>query len=418
MNRQRNFAILWLGTAILVITAVVVITWQNYRYAQANKGGNDFLIQWMGARTFLIEGTSPYSDEAAARAQNFLYGREAQPGEQPLRYVYPLYAMAIYFPFALIPNYSLARALFMTVLELSLIFTIIFSIRLVRWRPGIAELAVFTLFGLFWFHAVRPLLDGNVAIIIALLITSALLALKNGGDGLAGLLLAFATIKPNLVVVFIAFILLWALINGRMQLVGWFFATLFLLVAVGLLLLPDWILQNLRELINYSSYSPPGTIGAILSAAFPAMADRIARIVYGVLAGMIIAEWWWARKAEFRGFLWAALFTLLVSQWVGITTAPQNFIVLLPALALVFSTWEGRWRRGGHVLSITSMILLFAGIWVLYLLTLDPQAPLVVNPLLFLPLPGFLIITMYWVRWWAIRPPSVWFDLLDHQETI
>lgn len=412
MNRRRNLAILWVFTVIAVFAAVGVLTWQNLRYTRANPGGNEFLVQWMGTRNFLTSGTSPYSDETALKVQELAYGRAAGKGEPQLRNVYPFYSMAIFFPFALIPKFEVARAVFMTILELALVLTIIFSIRLARWRPHILQLLLFVLFSLFWFHSIRPLLDGSVSILVALFVTAGFLALKNGGDGFAGLLFALATIKPNVVVLLVLFVLIWAAANSRWQLVGWLVGTIFLLSAASALLLPDWIIQNLREVIQFPSANPPGTLGGVLAVHFPAMAARIARLVYAVLIGMIVVEWWWSRHADFRGFLWAALFTLVLSQWVGIPTSPQNFIVLLPALALVFSTWEERWRRAGQILTVISILLLFGGIWGLHLATTSKGLLSLPDPLLFLPLPAFLIITLYWVRWWAIRPPNVWIDNL------
>ena len=49
-------------------------------------------------------------------------------------------------------------------------------------------------------------------------------------------------------------------------------------------------------------------------------------------------------KSAFHGFLWAACFTLTASQWL--VSDPVNFVVIFPALVLVFSPVE-RWRGGG-----------------------------------------------------------------------
>ena len=68
-------------------------------------------------------------------------------------------------------------------------------------------------------------------------------------------------------------------------------------------------------------------------------------------------------------------------------------------------------------LSVASMLVLFFGIWALFINTLvtvngQPQQ----SPALFLPLPAYLLVTLYWVRWWAIRPPGVWFDMIYSRE--
>jgi len=415
LRNRRNDAFLWILLLVVVVAGIGLLGWQNYEYAKANTGGNDFLMYWMSTRAFLMDGTNPYSDAVTTRAQEFAYGGPPQPGQPSLRMVYPLYSMAIILPFALIPDFNMARAVFSTVLEISLLLIAFFAVRLARWHISPLELILYLALILFGFHSIQPLLDGNMSILVALFVVSALLALKNGGDALAGILLAFSTIKPNVVVLLVAYLLIWSLLSGRRSLAGYFAGAVFILSLSGMLLMPDWIWQNLIAVVQFPTNQPPATVGAVLRQTFPAMGDRIARLMYGIIIGMLVTEWWLNRRAEFRGALWTSLFTLTLSAWVGIPTAPQNFVVLLPATALVYATWEERWRRAGHGLTIFTILVLGVGIWWLHLSTTSFGPTTILNPLLFLPLPGFLIITLYWVRWWAISPPSVWYDLLSNQ---
>jgi hypothetical protein len=32
---------------------------------------------------------------------------------------------------------------------------------------------------------------------------------------------------------------------------------------------------------------------------------------------------------------------------------------------------------------------------------------------MFFPLPAFLLVILYWVRWWVVQPTSVWYDNLS-----
>lgn len=396
-----------------LIAGIGLLGWQNYEYARNHRGGNDFLVYWESTRMFLMDGTNPYGEEVTARTQLQAYGGPAQAGQPTLRMVYPLYSIALFFPFALIPEFALARAIYTTLLEISLLVMLFFSIRLVRWRISPVELILYLALGLFGFHSIQPLLDGNVSILVAMLIAAALLALKNGGDALAGILLALTTVKPNVVILLLAYLFIWSIASGRRTLATYLSASVFILSLAAMLLMPDWIWQNLIAVVQFPLNDPPATLGAVITNTFPAMGVRISRIMYGVLIGMLVTEWWLNRQAEFRGMLWTALFTLTLSQWIGVPTTPQNFVVLLPATALVFATWEERWRRFGHALTVISVLGLGVGIWALHLSTVSFGPSTTLNPLLYLPLPGFLIITLYWVRWWAIQPPTVWFDFIS-----
>jgi hypothetical protein len=94
------------------------LTWINYRYSVQNPGGSDFLPRWVGTRQFLMKAQSPYSDETTQEIQQRFYGRPARSDEDQVLFVYPFYSIFLFGPFALIDDYNLARAIWMTVLRL------------------------------------------------------------------------------------------------------------------------------------------------------------------------------------------------------------------------------------------------------------------------------------------------------------
>ncbi|MEA4909855.1 MAG: glycosyltransferase family 87 protein [Anaerolineaceae bacterium] len=417
MKRSRNLTRLWIGLIVVVILGLSALTYANYRFVQQNPGGNDFLVHWMGTRVYVTEGISPYSDQAAERIQTYAYGRPAQAGEHELRFAYPLYSIVLFLPFALIPDFAMARAIWMTVLEAGLVAISLLSVRVVDWRPGVKTMAAFLLFSLLWYHGVRPLINGNAVILVALCIVGGLLAMRAKADELAGVLFAFATIKPHVALLFILFVAIWSLAHHRPRVVGWLAATVFLLGLSAVLLMPDWILQNIGEILRYPAYNPPGTLRTALIALLPGIGNRLGLAITGVLAVVLIFEWWLStRTEEYRHFLWTACLTLVVAQWIGIQTDPGNFIVTMPAIVLIFTMWEERWHRGGRIVSLSSMLLLLVTIWGIFLLTVQYGDQPVQSPVMFLPLPAFLLFGLYWVRWWAIRPPNVWFDSIYVQE--
>ncbi len=398
MSRNSSYAIILL--LVLGVGLFGLLVWGNYRYTTQNPGGNDFLVHWMGTKSFFEDGLSPYSDEVALRIQNMVYGRQAQPGEHELRVAYPLYSIFVFLPFALISDYNLARAVWMAVLESGLILMALLSMRLVRWQPKPMILALFLLFSVFWYHALRPVILGI------------LLAIRAGNDELAGILLAFITIKPQVVLLFIVFVCIWAASQGRWKIIIWFLIGIGFLIGIASILIPDWILQNLREILRYPAYNPPGTLPAALEAIIPQGGGRLGRVVSGIMIVILLVEWFINRKSEFRAFIWTICLTLTASFWVGLQTDPGNFIVAYPALVLTFAVWVERWQNRGVILSVLAMFLLFIGIWEIFLTTVEMDYQPIQSPVMFLPLPLFLLIVLYWNRWWAVRPPRVWFETL------
>jgi hypothetical protein len=412
LKRYQNQSVLFLLIVIAALGLLGALTWANHRFAVENPGGINFLVQWAGTRSLIFEGLSPYSDEVVQQIQTLAYGRPARPGEPELRAVYPLYSVIVFLPYALFSDFTLARAVWMTVLEASLFLLLILSLRLVRWRVGLVMMFVLLLFTVFWYHGVNPLVNGNAAILVALGLVGGFLALRAGADELAGVLFAFTTIKPQVVVLLLAFLVIWAIGQGRWRVVTWLFVTVFLLSASAALFIPDWILTNLQEVMRFPSYSPPGTPRAAFIHWWPAWGGRLGWALTGVMILLLLVEWWNNRRADFRGFLWTACLTLTISQWIGIQTHPGNFIVLFPAVILVFSQLDDRWRTGGRIFTILSLLLLFFGTWLLFLNTLQAGAQPQESPLMFFPLPAFLLVTLYWVRWWMVQPPAVWYDYL------
>jgi hypothetical protein len=176
------------------------------------------------------------------------------------------------------------------------------------------------------------------------------------------------------------------------------------LSATFTLFIPDWPIQNFREILRYSSYNPPGTPAAIFATWLPATGNRIGWGLSLVVATILIIEWIFTFRKEFRKFLWTACLTLVASQWIGIQTDPGNFIIMFVALGLVFANWEERWGITGRVLTFISMCLLFSIPWLVFINTLTLTDQPHQNPIMFFPLPFLLFIGLYWIRWWVIRP--------------
>lgn len=396
--------------ALVVIAVIGLLYWANYTYSVANPGGSDFLPRWVGIRNFLMDGTSPYSEETTAEIQRLFYGRPARPGEDQVLFVYPFYSIFIFAPFALIPDFNTARAVWMTVLEICLILTAAAGLVLSRWRIPPFMLALLMLFASLWYYGIRALMNANVSVLIALFVVLALLAVRWEHDALAGFLFALSTIKPQMTMILILFVLIWSYSNRRMILFWSTVGTVLLLTAITALFIPNWIWQNLVQLVAYPEYTLPTTPGEIFTVWMPGVGSRLGWSLTVIVVATLIWEWAQAWGKETRWFFWTAYLTLVLSQLIGIPTATENYILLFPALVIVFTAWDEQWGALGRSLIIISMLGLFFGVWWLFLATLEVGDQPIQSPVMFFPLPVFLVIGLYWVRWWMLRPEQ---PLLD-----
>ncbi|HLA87160.1 MAG TPA: glycosyltransferase 87 family protein [Anaerolineales bacterium] len=379
---------------ILAVLTIIALTWGNYFFSVQNPGGTDFLVHWVGARSLLM-GETPYSNNVAINIQTMIYGRPALPGEHEFYVVYPLYSSLFFIPFALIDDYQIARAIWMTVLELGLILLTSKSLEIVAWKLKPLSLAFFMIFSLFWYHGIRQIVNGNIVVWVAVFLTFGVGFLKNRKDALAGILFAMSTIKPHLVLLPLACIFLWLLSLRRWQAIWFFLGAVPAFVIAGMLIVPDWPLQNLREVFRYTSYNPPATPGSALAALLPIPLIHL-DLVFGTgVVLLLIHEWRKMWGKAYESFLRVIGITLVLSQWSGITTDPGNFILLFLPLVIVLSILQvhiGDWSV------LAFMLLLFFGLWGIFLWTVDLTGLQVQSPIMFFPLPLFLLMGFYCVN--------------------
>lgn len=400
----QKYRTLLVAGAVFVLC--LLLTLVNYQFAKANPGGGDFLTNWTATRNFITEGQNPYSLETSQIIQSALSGQGIKNGLLP-KFTLPLYGMLVYGPFALINNYVLARALWMTVLEVCLFAILFLSMQLTYWKINPLLLTALFLFGVFGFHGIMPLMDGNLVIVVTLLALGILIAIHNKQDEAAGLLIAFTTILPVPVGLFLIFTLIWVIGNRRNKILAWFSATLFLLIGFSFALIPSWIVQFLTNIIGSYRELDPGSPGGVLISRWGAVGSRLSIGISIVIGLIIIFEWWQAVTGGQKRFIWTALLTMALGTWSGIKTSPLNYVILYPALIMGLELLFERWKSRATGLILAILSVLFIGNWVIFLLTMSANFQTGVSSFLFLPLPITTIILLYWSKWWIEKSNSV-----------
>jgi len=392
--RSTGITQLWQAFVLIFILAVVLVglTFVNYRFANQNPGGNDFVPRWLNTRQWLTAGINPYSEEAALAVQQLIYGHPAEAGQDRALFAYPIYATIVFTPYALVSgDYTLARALWMTTLQLVLIGLTFVSLKLAEWRISAWATAGLVLFTLLWYHSVRPLINGNVSILIALFIAAGLLAVRSKRDILAGLLFTLSTIKPQVVVLLIPLVLLWSVSNKRWRLIASFLGFMGLLLLVGTALEPDWLWQNIQQVLDYPSYTLPGNPAAIFESWWPEVGRSIGWVLGVGLAGILIWRWRDTWRKDFEFLLITAYLTLAVTNLIGFTTAASNFIALYPGLILLLAYLDRRYNRAGQWLAAALAVGLLLGLWILFGATVAGREQ---SHVMFFPLPVLVMVSM------------------------
>jgi hypothetical protein len=397
----RMFLAIIFGGALLAALLIV-----NLRFTRTSPGGNDFLPRWLGTRLYLTQNQNPYSLETTAAIQQAMYGRPAKEGEDQALFAYPFYSMLFFGPFSLIDNYAVARAAWITFQELALVATAFAAIALSSWKPGRWPLAAFLFFALAWFHGAKPLVDGNASILVAMLAAFGLLALLRGQDGLAGLLFALASIKPQMVILLVPLVLIWVLSKRRKAVIWAFLISMALLIGASFALQPSWLAENLGQALLYQGYSPPGTLAGILAQSFGDAGRAAGWGINLLFALLLLSEWWNALGKDFDWFVWTACLTLVMGPLVGLPSTTSNYAIFLLVLPWLFARWQRRVGAAGGRMVWFDLGLLFVGLWTLFLFTLHPNQQFGESLLLFFPAPLFLLLNLYWLRWWVQKPQT------------
>ncbi|HEY3473285.1 MAG TPA: glycosyltransferase 87 family protein [Anaerolineales bacterium] len=405
----------------------------NVSLAQRLPGGEWLFLRWSGARAFLAETISaddglkggrsmpdaqltainrfvgPYSREIAQRTQDIVYGRIAFSSEYNYVLNDPFFIVLLYTPLALVRDFVLARGIWMLLSELALIGSVLLALNLSEWQPPPWLYTTLFGFGLFQYFSLNALVTGSPAIMLIFLYLWILLALRSYADELAGVLLSLVAYQWEVGGLFFVFILFFVLTNRRWRVLAGLVMALFVLLAISFLTNSGWGLPYIRAVLSTWYRAAGLTLSYILTTWFPNIQFPLAPVISLALAIILFIEWAETVHAHFRRVVWTAALSLAATPLIGFPIFPSNHVVLiLPFILILALVWE-RWQRYRVVRILLLLIPVLAIPFALYIRAVSVYDPLVLNLISILP-PVAAIVGLYWMRWWAVRSPRIWFD--------
>ncbi|MEZ4643769.1 MAG: glycosyltransferase family 87 protein [Chloroflexota bacterium] len=362
-------------------------------------GANDFLPRWVGAKLFWQEGVDPYSQVATETIQGEMYGRLATPDEDQALFVYPFYTIFLLLPLTWLPlAYSWIQAIWLVILQFSLIGGVLLLLRLVEWPPlPVWLLAIILLWSVIFYNNTRTIILGQFAGLIFLGLVASLLALKQGHDVWAGILLSLTTIKPQMSFLLIPALLLWGVMQRRWRFVAGFGGAMGVLLSASFLLLPGWLAGFWTQMTAYPGYTFTGSpIWVLTGYYFPQLGKPVETGLIVILVGYMLAMWWRLRRvtAVTPEFLLIIGLTLVVTNTIVVRTATTNYIIMYVPLFLGLQVMAERWPRG-NVWAALFFLLSTIGMWTLFLATIKGDLE---HPIMYLPLPIGLLLLLTWGR--------------------
>jgi hypothetical protein len=395
------------GFALVALLAVLAFA--NTSLARILPDGGEFYLLRMGGRAFLFERIEPYSASVPAAVQEQVYGRTARSGEELYILDLPFHLMPVFFPLALFPDEMTARAFWMALAELALLAFFLLVFCLLERQPPRFFTGFVLLFCFSSYYAWQAFLEGSPAILLGLAYVGILLALRAQWDELAGALLALTAFQWEMGGPFLLFILLSVFWAKRWRVLSGAGMLLFVLLLASFLLYPGWLLPFLRAAWNNLRADFGFSTRAIFGHLWPGLGNTLGWTLTGVLVIALGYEWGRSRGANFQRFTWTAGLTLAATPLLGLRSELDNLVALLFPAILFLVTVRERWEQTGNGLAASLLVVMTGLPWLLYLGIL-PAFRLSTSEILYLFLPLFTLLGLYWMRWWMIRPPRTWMD--------
>jgi hypothetical protein len=360
-----GLALLSLCTMLFYVQGVLIPYQEKDAARQDRPRGNlsDLYPRWLGARELLLNRRDPYGPEMTREIQVGYYGRPLEAGrpgdpKDQAAFAYPVYVVFVLAPAVTLP-YSVVQPAFTALLLLLTVASVPLWLIFLRWRPPNSTIVAVVLLTVGCFPVVQGLKLQQLSLLVAGLIALSAALLSRGHLFWAGVIMAFASIKPQITAPIAGWVLVWALFGwrDRRRYVWGFAFTLVAFFAGSEWLLPGWLARFLDAIVAYRSYT--GTLSMLDVMITPTWA----KLVEGGLVIVVIFLCWRFRKTSQSQpeFAWITSLVLTVTVVIVPMIAPYNMVLLLPTILLLLQQGAQLWNKSllSRAMVIASCLVIF-----------------------------------------------------------
>jgi len=308
--------------------------------------GGDYYTFWQAGRAVFIREVSPYDPSTTQIIQQGIYGDLARPDEDQLAFVYPPFSLLLVLPVVGL-SYAWAQAYWMA---FNLVLVFIAALILFK-KPPLWWLASLVLF----YPVIRSVILGSFSLIIG---AGCMLAygLLNGEESpapwkqyLAGILLAWCAMKPQLSWLIIIFLILQSLHRREWSVLAGLAGGGLILAVISWILVPTWVSDWINAIFTYVGYVPNQPIFIswinILGISWAFLGVKLA-ITLIVVSGtfLLLLSWWKGRLPDFLALGWLILVNQLVNPNPNSMLSDQ-IVFLIPLIIWMRRLNTNAWGR-------------------------------------------------------------------------
>ena len=367
---------------------------------------SDLYPRWLGTRELLLRHRNPYSREVTLAIQEGYYGRRLDPSrpndpQDQQAFAYPVYVVFLLAPLIGVP-FPVLQIVFYWLLAALTALSVWLWLRALRWRISLLALAIVIVLALGSFPAVQGIKLQQLSLLVAALLAASAACVARGSLLCAGALLAVATIKPQLALPLVVWLLLWAASDwrARRQLVVGFALVMVVLLGGAEIVLPGWRRLFIAAIRDYHRYTHNQSI---LEQFVPAAWAARTLAAAAALACAIFA---WESRCDSAGeerFSRATAAVMALTVLIVPMYAPYNQLLLLPAILALVSDWRDLLARApAHRIVAFAAMLALVWPWI---------ASLGLSAAYFLRSPEWAMSRWQWPLWTTFYLPVLVFAL-------
>jgi hypothetical protein len=374
---------------LLFILLLGMLTFALHSLTQNNNLGSDYYIYYVAGRALFIDHQNPYSDQVAQQVQMAVYKHLAGPIEDQLGFAYPPYAMLPALPTFWL-SFDWAQAFWISLNLLALMSLIYLAF------PEAPKWAAVSVLFIYPFSFALILGNFNVLVTAFLILAYGAMVIKNRPlsrplqAGL-GVLLAWSTVKPQFMWLFLVFYLIVAWRKRLWVLLGSFAATSILLLGFSFAVMPAWPLAWYDRLVKYTGYNETWLIltfflKEIMSLQLATIITTLAGVVCAALTAWLFYRWWNGKVTDLFIMAWCG-FLIFLFHPRG--KAYEHIPFLLPVLLWVLQGKKlPRPAWAIWVFWFGSLVMS----WLIFILSRQPGASPVISETPF-------VLFMAWMAW-------------------
>ncbi|HYM77285.1 MAG TPA: glycosyltransferase family 87 protein [Candidatus Dormibacteraeota bacterium] len=324
---------------------------------------SDLYPRWLGARELLLHRRDPYSADLTREIQTGYYGRPLDPTrpddpKDQQAFAYPVYVVFVLAPTVEMP-FPVVQRIFLALLVMVTAASVLWWMQALGWSISVTARLTWIVLALGCFPVIQGIKLQQLTLLVAALLAASMMAISRRNLVWAGILLAFATIKPQLALLVVLWLCIWVVGNWReRQRLFWSFAvSMAVLLAASEWVLPGWIGKFRAASAAYYQYTGGGksVLDVLLSPTW-------GRIVSVIVVSLCMVLVWGLRHAaagtaDFRWSLGLVLATTLV---IIPMFAPYNQLLLIPALMEIVRAMRLLWRQSRvsrFFLAVTGLVV-------------------------------------------------------------